>query len=218
MKKHVGKILFFFFILIVGLNQSEAQENINDDLEQIESLVQKMFSSMNNKDFDALVEMTHPKVFEILPKATMKSAIKAMFEGNEDYSIELSKVIPKYKLSQIFKSNEDNLEYAFVSFNMDMKMTFHKQEFNEESKEMMIPMMKAQGMDVKFISNNTLSVLKRDSVTIILKDDTTNNEWVMVNYNPDSPLFYQILPTSLMEKAKEYNQNLILESKRNSEN
>ncbi len=218
MKKHVGKILFFFFILIVGLNQSEAQENINDDLEQIESLVQKMFSSMNNRDFDALVEMTHPKVFEILPKATMKSAIKTMFEGNEDYSIELSKVIPKYKLSQIFKSNEDNLEYAFVSFNMDMKMTFHKQEFNEESKEMMIPMMKAQGMDVKFISNNTLSVLKRDSVTIILKDDTTNNEWVMVNYNPDSPLFYQILPTSLMEKAKEYNQNFMLESKRNSEN
>ena len=52
----------------------------------------------------------------------------------------------------------------------------------------------------------------KDRITIVLKDNSTNNNWAMVNYDPDSPIFYQILPSELLEKAKIYKQDLMLES------
>lgn len=218
MKKKIYKILFFCFLLFGFTSKNYAQEHVNTDLKHVDSLAQKMFVDLNNRDFDAILNMTHPKVFEILPKESMKSVIKTMFEGNEDFSIAIPEIIPKYKLSELFKSEENHLKYVFVSYDMTMKMTFNKQEFNDESKQIMIPMMAAKGMDVEFISNNTMDIFMKDTMTIILKDDTTNDKWVMVNYDPDSPLFYKIVPSSLMEKAKDYKQDLMLERKKSSEN
>ena len=76
-----------------------------------------------------------------------------------------------FEVTHLFKGAENNLEYAFVSYDMRMKMTFNNQEFDDESKEMMTSMMKAQGMDITFISNSTMDVLLKDSLTIMLKED-----------------------------------------------
>ena len=99
-----------------------------------------------------------------------------------------------------------------------MKMTFNKQEFDDEAKKTMVSIMSLKGMDVDFISNNAMNVLIKDCVTIILKEDSTNDKWIMVNYDPDSPFFYQIVPSSIMEKAKLYKQDLMLERKKSNEN
>lgn len=218
MKQKLFKTVVFGLTLFLGLSESVAQEDFNAELKYIDSLAQKMFIDINNKDFEAILDMTHPKVFEMYPKEEMKTFIKSMFEGNEEFSIEMPKIIPKYTLSKLFKSEENNLNYVFVSYDMPMKMTFNQQEFDDEGKKMMISMMSLQGMDVDFISNNALNVLMKDSVTIILKEDATFNKWVMVNYNPDSPLFYQIVSSEVMDEAKGYKQNLMLERKKNSEN
>ncbi|MCF7560115.1 hypothetical protein L3X39_05645 [Sabulilitoribacter multivorans] len=217
MIKKVFKIRVIAIILFVCLFKGYSQTDNNDDFKEVESIAKKMFVDMNNRDYDAIIDMMHPNVFEMVPKETLKTLFKSALEGNEAYSIELPTSIPEYKVSKIFKSEEENLEYSFVSYEMDMKMTFNNEEFDEEAKEMMIPMMKAQGMDVEFISNNTMSVSMKDRMTVIMKDDSTDNTWVMINYDPDSPLFYQIVPSSLIETAKEYKQNLMLESKKKRE-
>lgn len=213
--KHNIKSLFFIcflFFYAIGFSQSN-ETGVN----HLDSLTQKMFTDMNNRDYDAILDMTHPKVFEIAPKESMKTVFKSMFEGTEEFSIDIPKTVPKYKISEIFKSEKDSMKYAFVSYDMKMSMTFHKQEFDDASKEMMIPMMKAKGMDVTFVSSNTMDIDMKDRITILLIDNTTNNKWVMVNYDPDSPLFYQIVPTSLLESAKDYKQNLMLENKKSKD-
>lgn len=208
-------LLFTFFIII----STEAfAQNDTHDLKHLDSIAKKMFVDMNNRDYDAILDMTHPKVFEIVPRESMGSIFKSMFEGTDEFSIDIPKTIPEYKLSEIHKNEKDSLEYVFISYDLKMNMTFHKQEFDEESKKMMIPMMKAKGMDVKFISKNTMDVLMNDRITIILKDNSTNNKWVMVNYDPDSPLFYQIVSDGLLESAKEYKQDLMAESKNEIDN
>lgn len=207
------KRILFSLLVITALSNSHAQESKS----VIEDLAHKMFVDVLNKDFDAIVDMTHPKVFDIAPKDQIKEVFKMTFEGNNEFSIEMFDKIPEYKVSEVFKGAENNLEYAFVSYDMRMKMTFNNQEFDDESKEMMTSMMKAQGMDITFISNSTMDVLLKDSLTIMLKEDATNNQWVMVNYDADSPLFYQVVSSDLIEKAKEYKQNLMLETKKKSE-
>lgn len=208
-------VLISIIFLVSNLNIfAQSKENV---LKLVDSMALKMFKDMNNRDYDAILDMTHPKVFEIVPKESMKGIFKSMFEGNEDFSIEIPQTIPKYKISEIFEIETDTLKYAFVSYDMEMNMTFNKQEFDEASKETMVAMMKTKGIDVDFVSDNTLAMLMRDRMTIILKDNSTNDKWVMINYDPDSPLFYQIVSSSLLEKAKEYNQSLMLQSKKESE-
>ena len=197
------------FLLVCATNF--AQSN-NETLKHIDSLTLKMFNDMNNRNYDGILEMTHPKVFEILPKETMKTVIKSTFEGNEEFSINIPKIVPEYKLSEIFTNETDSINYAFASYDLKMEMTFHKQDFDEESKDMMKTMMKSKGMDVTFLTDNTMSVLMNDRITIVLKDNTTNNKWVMINYDPDSPLFYQIVPGSIQDSAKNYKQNLMAET------
>ncbi|CAH8282076.1 hypothetical protein EV196_11043 [Mariniflexile fucanivorans] len=218
MKKKFFRVLFFCFVCFGAIFNNYAQSSNDAEHMHLDNLAKQMFVDINNRDFDALLQMTHPKVFEILPKEDMKNFLKSMFEGTEELSIDMPKIIPNYKLSEIYNIEKDTLKFAFVSYDMNFKMTFNNQEFDDDAKEMMLPIMEAQGMEVEFLSNKTMSVLVKDSLTIILKDNNTNNEWVMANYNPDSPFFYQIMPSALMEKAKEYKQNLMLERKKNSEN
>lgn len=59
-----------------------------------------------------------------------------------------------------------------------------------------------------------MNVNAPDRLVIFLKDEKTNGEWKMVNYDPNSPLFVQILPVEIIEKAKNHHQAIMLESKK----
>lgn len=215
-ENNVRNIVFGILSLVMFVNGfAQNGETISNDLDGI---AKKIFMDMNNRDFDAILDMTHPKVFDFVPKDQMKTVLKSMFEGTDQFSIEIPETIPEYKLSKTFSREKNNLKYAFLSYDMKMKMTFHDQEFDDDSKKMMTSAMQAKDMDVNFISNNSMDVLMNDRVTIIMKDDSTANKWVMINYDPDSPLFYQVLSSEVMEAAKAYKQDLMLESKKKSDN
>ena len=100
---------------------------------------------------------------------------------------------------------------------MSMKMTFKDEGFDADGKEFMKTFMKAKGMDVEFLSDNTMDILMNDRVTVLMKDDETENKWAMLNYDPSSPIFYKIVPTVILEEAKKYKEDLMLARKKKSE-
>lgn len=210
------KIIFTLFIVfnLQGFSQEITSEN---NVKVLNGLAEKMFVDMNNRDYDAILDMTHPKVFDYASKDQMKTMFKSVFEGNEEFTVDIPKMVPNYKLSKVFTEETNHLEYAFISYDMSMKMTFKDQDFDDEGQTMMKSVMKSKGMDVDFLSNKVMNIIMNDRITIFMKDDTTANKWVMINYDPDSPLFYNIAPTSILEKGKLYNQDLLLERKKNSE-
>lgn len=212
----LSKLVALVVLLIIGTNKVSSQEVKLS--KQLDSMALKMFKDVNNKDFESIMDMTHPKVFEIVPREAMVNVFKTMFEGNNEYTIEIPKETPEYKLTEVKNDIESNTDYAFVSYHMKMKMTFNDQEFGDEEKEMMVNMMKLQEMHVRFISDNAMDVTMKNRVVILLNSDATNNEWSMLNYDKDSPLLYQILPTGIIEKTKEYHQDLMLETKKNEKN
>ncbi len=102
LKRLINSSLFLVFATQVP-SQEIATENTT---EVIGALAKKMFVDMNNRNYDAILDMTHPKVFEIVSKEQMKTLFKSMFEGNDQFSIETTKEIPDYKLSKIFKGEK----------------------------------------------------------------------------------------------------------------
>ena len=209
-KTNALKVLLCSFLLVS--TQSFSQDTASSV--EVNKAAKRMFVDMNNRDYDAILEMCHPKLFDLASKDQIKAVFKTTFEGNEEFSIYIPKTIPPYKVSEVFKEDKENLEYAFVSYDMNMKMTFHNQKFDEQAKKMMATSMKTQGMDVKFESDNVMDVMMNDRITVILKDNTTKNKWVMMNYDSQSPLVYQLFPTSILEKVKKHKENLLLERKK----
>lgn len=204
----------FITLIILLLSLNVIAQNTKKELNEIAT---KMFVDMNNRDFDAIIDMTYPKVFELASKDQMKALFKSFFEGNSEFSVEIPHIEPKFKVSEVFNKESDSISYAFISYDLRMKMTFKNQEFEEEQQKMMISMMSAKGMDVKFITKNTLDMNMLDRITVLIKDNYTNNKWAMLNYDPDSPLFYQMTPSVLIEAGKKYKQDLMLERKKNEE-
>ncbi len=195
------KIMYLLVLLNVSHLFSQNEKPFLD------VLTKKMFVAMAEKDYDFILDKTHPKVFSFVGKEQMKDLLKTTFEGNEDMIMDLPKKVLDYKLSAVFTGKENNLKYAFIVYDMPMKMTFKNQKFNDEEKELMKSMMESQKMEANFISDKELNILKKNSITIIMKDDETQNKWVMVNYEPNSPMG-SIIPAELLLACKEYEKSL----------
>lgn len=202
------KIVFVLVFVLLSFSNVLAQR------EALVQLSDQMFEKTNERDFDALLDMTYPKIYDIVPKETMKNLFVSMFQGTEEVTIDIPKMTPKYILSENFKDDKSNTNFAFLTYDMQMTMTFKTQEFDDDSKEMMVKMMKAQGMDASFESNSKANVNAPDRMVIFISDELTNNEWKLLNYDPTSPIFSQLLPIDILEKAKNYHQNILLESKK----
>ncbi len=205
-------------IMLFGFTVLTAQENPGDTKALINDLALEMFEDTVNKNFEAIINRTHPKVFEFAPKEMMISLFESMFNGGEGFKIDIPNEIPAYKISDIYEGKEGNLTFAFVSYDMKMNMTFIDESFDDEGKEMMVAMMNSQGLDVEFISDNTMKVLQKDQITVFLKEEATNNKWVLINYDTSSPIYSKVLSAELIEQAEAYKQSLTFQSKKKSKN
>lgn len=203
------KKLRYFFLVIVFLSTTTIIAQSKADI-KIKELAKKMFVDMNNRDYESILDMSHPKLFEVASREQIITNIKSMLEGNNDVKIEIPKTIPPYRVSKIFVKQKDS--FAFVSYDLNMEMTFKNQSFIEETKKGMKAAMLSQGMEAEFTSDNSMKVIMNDRVTVLIKDKNTNEKWAMLNYDP-SPMISSLLPSEVMEAAKEYQNQLIKERK-----
>lgn len=204
------KKLFFIFILISGflMAQSADQKKILDDS-------RSMIELMEKKDYNGILNLTHPAIFDKISREAMMEGFKAMFDGNEEFKIEIGKIDQNaFNTSEVF-SGKDNVKYAFVIYPMKMKMTFLKEKFDDEKKTMMIGMMEAQGMKAKFLDDHTVEINK-ESMTVAINDKSTGNVWKYINYDETNPLYASVIPVEVMKKAKEYYADFLIKQKENA--
>ncbi|MCJ7933751.1 MAG: hypothetical protein MUW56_08980 [Chryseobacterium sp.] len=204
------KLVFLFLLICSGFlwAQSADQKKILEDTRLFISLFQK-------KDYDGMLNMTHPAIFEKVDRKAMTDGFKKLFEGNDEFQIEMVDMDKNtFSVSDIFTA-EDNIKYAFTVYPMKMKMIFLKEKFDEDKKNMMLGILVAQGMKAKFLNDTSLEMSKL-SMILALNDKTTGNSWKYLNYDEANPLYASIVPTEVMKKAKEYYANLLIKQKENA--
>ena len=170
---------------------------------------------LKDKNYDGMMDLTHPALFEKIDKQVLINTFKTMLEGNEEFKIEVADVNANaFNVSEIFTSKE-NGKFAFVIYPMKMKMSFLKEKFDDERKKMMMNMMEVQGMKSKFTDDSTLEMSK-ESMIIAVNDKTTHNMWKYINYDEANPLFASIMSVEIMKMAKEYYANFLIKQKENA--
>lgn len=200
-KNNLLKIVALCCILLSGFS-TFAQDA------PLSKMVDQMFESTINKDYDALLDTTHPMLFEIMSRGELKKVLQSTFEGNDELTIEMYKKKPLYTLSETFIDEDNKAKYAFVVYDLPMTMTFHQQDFDEEGQAMMSAVFEQQNVEAEFVSANTINLVKHNVVNILIKDENTDNKWVIINYDQNlKMMFGHILPASVFEKAETYLQN-----------
>lgn len=202
MKNWLSTLFFLFFVgFSFAQSQQEAKDKILADNKTI-------LNAMDSKSYDVILDLTHPALYKIVDREMLKGAFKQIFEGNGELKIEILKnPNAQFTVSDIMKTKDNASEYAFVTYPISMKMTYLKNSFEPSQYATMEDIFKQQGMNAKFLSKNEMEVSKL-SLSIAVKDASTNNQWKYVNYEPNNMMFASIIPEEIMNKAKEYNTQL----------
>ncbi|AZA78390.1 hypothetical protein EG347_13135 [Chryseobacterium sp. G0186] len=204
------KFIFLCLFICSGfmLAQSAEQKKILEDSKAFMSLFEK-------KDYEGMLDMTHPAIFEKIDRKMMADTFNSLFKGNDEFKIEMIDADKNiFSVSDVF-TTQDTTKYAFSTYLMKMKMIFLKETFDEDKKKMMIGLMEAQGMKAQFLNDTTLE-MSRESMILALNDKSTGNTWKYLNYDEANPLYISIVPVEVMKKAKEYYANLLIKQRENA--
>lgn len=203
------KITLFlaFFLSVFILAQSDEQKKIYADATSFMKYIE-------SGNFDAILDLTLPALFEKMDRAVVKQSFESLSEENDEFSMQiLTNSLDGFEVSEIFK--DADTKYAFVTHPTHIKMTFKNREFGDEEKKMMINMMVAQGAKVVFTDKSTIEMTK-DSMMIALNDKSTKNQWKYLNYDNTNPLYVSVVPVEIMKKAKEYYADFLIKLKENA--
>lgn len=183
--------------------QTEEQKKILDDS-------QAFMSSFSSKNYDKILEMSHPAITKKFDKEFLISSFKTMLEGNDELTVSFNPIeASAYNVSEIFETKEKT-KYAFVSYPLSINMEFLKQKFDEKTKNMMKNMMKMQEMDVKFLTDSSL-VMDKKAMTVAINDASTNNIWKYINHDENNPMYIEVVPVEIIKKAKEYKSAMLVQ-------
>lgn len=175
-------------IIITALFVLTSLTTFAQDLATLKTEALKAYKAASNMNYDEIFETTYPKVFDIVPKESMKEMFEQMME-NEQFSIKLVEVLPELSFGEIKKIG--NQTFCLVDHNNVMNMTF---KTPMDDAEMMIDIFKTsmQAKEVTYDkATNTFTITLR-STLIAVADDLTNKKWKFVNKDKDNQLFSMI--------------------------
>jgi len=150
-------------------------------MESLKTQTQKMYKSSIDMKFNDIMDMTYPKVFEIVDRETLSTMMESMFD-NENMSIALTDMKPTFTYSDI--KEVDGKKFSVINYRNGMKMTL-KGDITDEMVGTMENGFKStpQFDKVNYDKATKTFILEGPAVMIGVADATTKNEWTFVNYD-----------------------------------
>ena len=165
-------------------------------IEPLKVEIEKIYQATVVLDYDAILDATYPKVFEIVPKEQMKEVLKSTFNGGEGIKIKLLPTQPEFSFGEIFKI--DNQSFCLVDHNLSMQLTMDEKM---EDVEMMISIFKS-ALETEKVTfdeqTNTFTIHKR-STMIGIYDEFTNNSWKFLNKDKNNVLANKLLSEKVIK-------------------
>lgn len=193
------KIIFFTLLLFTNCSLF-AQDN--NDSEPIKNDFEAIINYTNNQEIGKILDMSYPRMFEIMPRDAMESMISSAMEkigvkvtyGNTDPNLRISKI-----------STIGDAQIVLGKYNQKMAMTFD----NEQMVDMIMSVGNKAYPDYTLEkSNSNTVVLDGVSYLLAIKDSYTDNAWKYINYSDNKSLLEQILSSDIFSAAEELKAEL----------
>lgn len=108
-------------ILVLGLLISSFSLAQNEENKQILVDTYSFVNHFEQRNYDKIMDLTYPKIIEVVGKENFITAMKTLVEGNEEFQTKIHQPdFQSFEVSDIFKTQKGE-KYAFVSFPMEWK-------------------------------------------------------------------------------------------------
>ena len=176
-----------------------AQLTFAQDLTALKEGAQKIYVATTTLDYDAVLDNTYPKIFDIVPKTQMKEMLAATFNGNEQMKIKLLAIEPDFKFGEIKKIGEQT--FCLIEHNLGMELTLTEKIEGEEIQLMTDLMKEAMESDkVSFnAETNTFSITKKATM-IGVSDADTKNQWKFINKDKKNALVIKLFSEKVIKE------------------
>lgn len=168
--------LTVLFILINFLTFSQSIESLKSECE-------KMYDATYTMDFEKIVMLTYPKLFEIIDKEAMLTMLDQTFQ-NEMLRVRL--VHPKTTFAFSEVKETEGKKICIVEYPQSMRMIFEK-PLTDDQKTAMETSFKTS-MATKKITfekgRNAFLIEGKDKI-IAISDAQTQHQWKFINYDPN---------------------------------
>lgn len=105
---------FFTLLLLISITSGFSQT-----MENLKTETQKMYQFSIVMNFDEVIDMTYPKLFEIVDRETLWTMMQSMFD-NEVMTVSLIDLKPEFLYSEI--KEVDGKKFNVIKYRNGMKM------------------------------------------------------------------------------------------------
>ncbi|WP_284652366.1 hypothetical protein [Flavobacterium terrisoli] len=169
------------------------------DLTALKNGAQKIYIATTTLDYDAILDSTYPKLFDIVSREQMSEMLAQTFSGNEQMKIKLLNLEPDFKFGEIKKI--DGQTFCLIDHNLGMELTLTEKVEGEEI-QMMIDLMKEamESDNVTFKPETNTFTISKKATMIGISDALTKNEWKFINRDKKNVLVTKLFSEKVIKE------------------
>lgn len=151
------------------------------NMDELKKNAKQMYDASYNMAFEEVLDLTYPKLFEIVPRDKMAEMLAKTFE-NETYKVRLVFVTPKFTFSEIKKIEDKSLDV--ITYTNAMHITFN-QDLTPDKANEIVKAYKDTGAYtiVNFEKDRNSFYIEGKSTLVGIADESTKQAWKFVNYD-----------------------------------
>lgn len=195
-------LVLFLFSACSDSGNSAAQAAASSEgyKQEIENRLLAYIDHTNKSEWDAMLDMVYPKVFETISRAEMVST----FEGMESQGMTILTENPKIlEYSEV--QTVENEEFVFVDYAADLTVKLEGEQFQDEAIQEMFraQLEQAYGPGTVTASEAGNEMYVKAEKMLFAISESGKNDWKFLENNgPDVSLLEGYLPAEVIEKYK----------------
>jgi hypothetical protein len=172
--KNILLIIVLFVCGIAAVAQDKAA---------LESATEKMYTASYNLDFEAILDQTYPKLFELAPRPAVTEQIKSALD-NEMMAIVFNSPKVDFTYADIKTIGEQKFCVVRYLNSMTMKM---KPDIDVDMGSQIANNLKKSGKFQKISHDEKTNhiLAEGNAILIAISDKSTNWQWKFINYSDE---------------------------------
>jgi hypothetical protein len=195
------KSMFRFFSLVMiflSFMACSANQNQSNDAELMSTFDKDLdtyFGYMNNRDYENMLSMTNPKLFELVSKETMVNMFKSLYESGLEMRVE---EITPVSLSQIVR--EGNESYCKIKYQGVLTMTLSQTLMAniEMFKTELYKTYKEENIEIDLDKNQI--IIDADKFIIAMSKDQENSWNYFELQDGQEEMLSKLIPSSVLSQ------------------
>lgn len=173
--------------------------SFGQSFESLKSNCKKLYDASYLMDFDAILDLTYPKLFDIIDRDSMYLVLEETFQ-NDTFRIRFVHPNPAFTYSEIKEIG--GKKFCLIEYNNAMRMILEN-ELSVDDIQEMEKSLKAN-MNHKKITHEkkrNAFYIEGKEIMIAVSDELTQNQWRFINHDPQQlDLLYQLLDKKIVNQ------------------